>query len=154
MGTNAVTGEVSKGREAKYSLAAVHSKATVLTARGKDGKEYSVDSTIYEVSNIAEALEVVGNDEGALFAFLSDALTQYAQRSDRSKLSQLCQGPAKIIVRMAKDFAKGIFSGDTSAALEMVLTLGVSKGTFTQEYVDANKASLLAKLGNDEEDAE
>jgi hypothetical protein len=152
MGTNVVTGEVKAGREAKYSLASVHSAKKVLSAEGKDGKTYSVDSTEYTVSDIAEFLEIFGGDSDAAFAFASDALTQYAQRSDRSKLSQLCQGPAKIIVRMAKDFMKAPFNSSASDALDMVLNIGVTKNTFTQEYVDANRATLLSKLEKAEAD--
>lgn len=159
MGTNAVTGEVSKGREAKYSFSEAHSKPVTLTQVGKDGKTYTVQSVEYTVSNIQEALEVNGASEDQLFASYSDFLTLYAQRSDRSKLSQLAQGPTKIILRSAKDFLKAGFAANPAEAIDEVLSIGIRKGTYTQEYSDANKADLVSKLekalsGKDDEDAE
>lgn len=151
MATNVVTGEKTRGRAAKYTLAAVHSTPATLDGVSKaTGNTETVDTVEYTVSNIAEALEVVGNDDEALWSFVSEALTDYAQRSARSALSAKIQGPAKTIIRMAKDFVKSM---DMSAAeaIDMVLNIGVQKGTFSQAYVDSKRASLIAALPVDED---
>lgn len=151
MSTNVVTGEKTRGRAAKYTLADVHSKPDTISGVNKaTGETVTVETVEYTVNNIEEALAVIGNDQEAFLSFLSDAYTDYAQRSARSALSAKIQGPAKTIIRMAKDFVKSMDMSATEA-IDMVLNIGVQKGTFSQAYVDSKRASLIAALPVDED---
>lgn len=147
MATNPVTGVKTPGKAPKWDFAKVHAKEVNLTQEGKDGKMYTVPSIEYVISNYSEALEVCGGSDEKVWAAFSDFITDYSQRSDRSKLSQKAQGPAKAIVKAAKDFIK-MFDQTPEAALEMVLNLGVSKGVYSEDYVKENRADLLDKLND------
>lgn len=141
----------TKGRAPKYILADVHTKTTKLSAKGKDGKDYAVDSVIYEVSDMAQILEVFGNSTDAVFAFVSDALTDYAQRGDRSKLSALAQGPTKSILRFARDYQKALASVkeiSNEEAISEALKIMVDRNVIDQKFADDNKADLVNKLNN------
>ncbi len=158
MATNAVTGAVPRGREAKYILSDAHSVKTVLKGIGKDKKEYSVDSVEYKFASLPEVLEAFSGNEDMYVKFASEFVTFYAQRGDRAALSQKLQGPTKAILRMAKDFIKSGFATDADSAVSTVLMVGVSKNVYTQEFADENKASLISKLaeklGEDDGDDE
>jgi hypothetical protein len=104
------------GREKKYELnleaEGVITKDDVLTKDqktedGKVVKTHSITSKEIVVSNLNGFLNLFNSDETKMFAFVSEAVTSYYQRTDRQRLNALAQGPEKNMARAIKALVAG-----------------------------------------------
>ena len=104
------------GREKKYELnleaEGVETKDDVLTKDqktedGKVVKTHSITSKEIVVSNLNGFLNLFNSDEAKMFAFVSEAVTSYYQRTDRQRLNALAQGPEKNMARAIKALVAG-----------------------------------------------
>ncbi len=104
------------GREKKYELnleaEGVTTKDDVLTKDqktedGKVVKTHSITSKEIVVSNLNGFLNLFNSDEAKMFAFVSEAVTSYYQRTDRQRLNALAQGPEKNMARAIKALVAG-----------------------------------------------
>ena len=114
------------GREAKYKLdveAAVNAGAVLesIEISGKDKEdeniEHKVSTNVFKGSDLSHFLNLFGNDEAALYDFLSGAVTAYVQRPARAELAEARQGISKLIEKNTKSLKAGGFTDATAQSL-------------------------------------
>jgi hypothetical protein len=112
-------------------------RKTILSKKGDDGKNYTVETVEVTVDDYEQATAILsGNDEHIWELFTARVINPMLQGSARQKLAVLAQGPTKAILSQIDSlYADGTGAFSEEEATEFVISRYKAKGLVAEDFV-------------------